>query len=238
MHSFQEGGSGSSQKPSVGWDDVVRFVRQLSHDLRNSLNAIELQAALLAESATDPNQQEDVGRLRSSVSEMGRSLQKMTAALQPPAPHLMRYGAADFVEDLQERVAGIPELQRGEIQWQTNLQGEMLEIDPQRLSEAVLELFRNSVQHEPASPRICCSARTAGGHFVFELRETKPQFAMSTEGWGREPLRMIGRGHYGLGLFRARTIIESHHGNLRAEYDPKTNTLISTITLPLLQNGG
>src|SRR5205085_3517288 len=34
---------------SVPWDDVVRFVRQLSHDLRNDLNALELQSAYIAE---------------------------------------------------------------------------------------------------------------------------------------------------------------------------------------------
>jgi hypothetical protein len=29
----------------VAWGDDVRFIRQLTHDLRNHLNAIELQSA-------------------------------------------------------------------------------------------------------------------------------------------------------------------------------------------------
>ena len=33
---------------SVSWNDVTRFIRQLSHDLRNNLNAIELQSAYIA----------------------------------------------------------------------------------------------------------------------------------------------------------------------------------------------
>ena len=32
---------------SVPWSDAVRFIAQLSHDLRNDLNAIELQSAYI-----------------------------------------------------------------------------------------------------------------------------------------------------------------------------------------------
>ena len=38
---------------SLPWSDTVRFVRQLSHDLRNDLNAIELQSAYISELAQD-----------------------------------------------------------------------------------------------------------------------------------------------------------------------------------------
>ena len=48
----------------VPWNDVVHFVRQLSHDLRNHLNAIELQSTFLAELAEDAELKTEVGRLR------------------------------------------------------------------------------------------------------------------------------------------------------------------------------
>ena len=34
---------------SVPWVDAARFIRQFSHDLRNHLNAIELQSAYMGE---------------------------------------------------------------------------------------------------------------------------------------------------------------------------------------------
>jgi K+-sensing histidine kinase KdpD len=37
----------------VPWENFVKFVRQLSHDLRNQLNAAELQSALIAELTND-----------------------------------------------------------------------------------------------------------------------------------------------------------------------------------------
>jgi K+-sensing histidine kinase KdpD len=236
MHLSQEKETALRENLSVAWADVVGFIRQLSHDLRNNLNAIELQAALLAESAKEPDVNEEVNRLRGCITEMGKCLQKLTRALHRGTPHLMHYGAADFMEDLQEQVAHSPDLQKEKIRWEIELGEEMLEIDPHSLAESVLELFSNAVQHERDKAPLSCAARVEAGRFVLELREPKQQFALSTKEWGREPLRVIGRGHYGLGLYRARSIIESQQGDLRAAYDPQTHTLISTITLPLLPN--
>ena len=67
----------------------------------------------------------------------------------------------------------------------------------------------------------------------FILREPKKKFEADTVNWGMRPLVKIRHGHYGLGLYRARSIFEKHHGNLRAEFDPSTSFLVTTVTLPL-----
>src|SRR6185295_7199203 len=93
--------SNSTPSPDiqVPMPDVVKFIRQLGHDLRNHLNAAELQSAYMAEIATDPELQEEVKRLRAMISEVGASLQRVTSALGAPRLTTMPYGAADFVED-------------------------------------------------------------------------------------------------------------------------------------------
>jgi signal transduction histidine kinase len=63
--------------------------------------------------------------------------------------------------------------------------------------------------------------------------EPKIRFESSTENWGREPIRKVGLGHYGLGLNRVRTIVEAHGGEMHAQYDPKASALVTTLTLPL-----
>ena len=79
--------SNSTPKPDllVSLPDVVTFVRQLAHDLRNHLNAAELQSAYLAEIADDPELKEEINRLRAMVSEVGATLQRLTAAAEPAA---------------------------------------------------------------------------------------------------------------------------------------------------------
>jgi signal transduction histidine kinase len=68
---------------------------------------------------------------------------------------------------------------------------------------------------------------------MFSLSEPKSVFSSNLQNWAREPLRNIRQRHYGLGLNRARSIMEAHGGELQAEYDPKAATLVSTVTLPM-----
>src|SRR5258707_15327775 len=93
-----------NEPPSVRWHDMVKFVRQLSHDIRNNLNAVELQSAYLAELA-EGEMKGEVQRLREMTSQIGTSLQRLTAGLSQANPNLIPYPAADFVEDLKQKLA-------------------------------------------------------------------------------------------------------------------------------------
>src|SRR5256885_11936702 len=94
-----------NESPTVSWADMVKFVRQLSHDIRNNLNAVELQSAYLAELAQDTEMKNEIQRLRGMISEIGTSLQRLTAGLSMTTPNLIPYPAADFVEDMKQKLA-------------------------------------------------------------------------------------------------------------------------------------
>src|SRR5438067_9197333 len=90
--------------PSVPWPDMVKFVRQLSHDIRNNLNAVELQSAYLAELAEEGEMKNEVQRLREMTSQIGTSLQRLTAGLSGANPNPIPYPAAEFVEDIKQKL--------------------------------------------------------------------------------------------------------------------------------------
>jgi K+-sensing histidine kinase KdpD len=218
---------------SVEWADIVRFVRQLSHDLRNHLNAVELQAVYISELTGNAELKDEIKRLRATISGLGAALQKLSADLGSMKPSFMPYRALDFVEDVRKKVAHVfPEKSAG-IKWDIALQDATLTIDPQLLQQALIELVANAFQHSPGDGAIQAKAKIEAGHFVFTLHEPKAPLDLSTENWGREPLRKIRQGHYGLGLNRVRVIVEEHNGQLRAHYDPAESVLLTTITLPL-----
>jgi K+-sensing histidine kinase KdpD len=218
--------------------DVVKFVRQLSHDLRNHLNAAELQAAYIAEIAQDSEVKEEIKRLRAMISEVGTSLQRVTSTLSTARLTLMPYSAADLLDDLRQRLAADYPNDSAQMEWSVQPGDASLEIDPQALQPALRELFGNAFRHGRAEGTISVEARIEGDRFVCTIREPKQSFERSTENWGREPFRTVGQGHYGLGLHRARAIIEAHGGQLNARYDSPASSLITTMVFPLAQPAG
>lgn len=218
----------------VPMPDLVKFVRQLGHDLRNHLNAAELQAAYLAEIVKDPEASDEIKRLRAMISQVGASLQSVTVALGQPRLMPMEYGAADFVADLRQKLA--TEYPNEAIEWDIQVGDASIEIDPQALQPALLELFANAFRPDRGAGPIVVEARIENGQFVFVIREPKQSFDRSTENWGREPLRAVSQGHYGLGLHRSRSILQAHQGQLSARYDKAKSSLITTVTLPLPNN--
>jgi signal transduction histidine kinase len=218
----------------VSMEHVVRFVRQLGHDLRNHLNAAELQTAFMNEIAADQEMKDEVRRLRTMLAEMGGSLQRLSSSLAEPRLTLMPYEAAAFIEDLRQKVAAHLREKELDVEWKTNVGAARFEIDPQILQQALLELFANASQHGPAEGRIFAAAETRDGVFEFTLREPARPGSVSTAHWGLEPFRHVRHGHYGVGLHRARRIIEAHRGTMEAHFDPATSSLATQIVLPTL----
>jgi K+-sensing histidine kinase KdpD len=217
--------------PPVPWKNVVQFVRQLSHDVRNDLNAAELQSAYLTELAEGEEMKNEVQRLRGMVTEIATSLQRLSAALAQTNLNVISYRAEDFVDDVKQKLGSDFASEAAKVNWDVQLKDEIVQIDPQLLPQAVIELFANAFRHEKTVTAISAKASVDNARFIFELREPKARFELSTEQWGREPLRHIGQGHYGLGLNRVRSIVEAHSGELRATYDG--STLVTRMSLPL-----
>lgn len=217
----------------ISWNDVTRFVRQLGHDLRNHLNAAELQAVYLNELTTDAELKTEIKRLRAMISQLGSVLQHLSVALALPKLNPIAYRAGDLIEDIRKKFENDRPTEKSEVTWQIETGDATLDVDPQLMQAAIFELFENAFRHRSGEGPLRVQAQSKGGQFIIVLREPKTEFAPSTEDWGREPLRNLSQGHYGLGLNRVRGVVEAHGGRFKAEYDPSAHELISTIMLPL-----
>jgi K+-sensing histidine kinase KdpD len=213
---------------------LTNFVRQLSHDLRNHLNAIELQVAFLNEIAPNNEVKQEIQRLRKMTGELNAHLQKLSSSIKSARLQTMSYSAKEFVEDLESKLAlAEPEL-APMVEWHNSLGAEVFEIDPQLLQQAFLELFDNASRHDRGKDRLIFEAEAGSATIEFRLREPKTKFESSPQNWGVRPFQSVKQNHYGLGLFRARGIFESHHGTLQAQFDSATSVLVTTVCLPRL----
>jgi len=218
---------------NVAWRDVVHFIRQLSHDLRNHLNAIELQSAYISELEPNDELKSEIKRLREMISGLTSTLQSLSKAVSVVKPNLISYPATDFVEDLREKIDHDFSGESAEITWNVRLGDATLDVDPQLLQETFTELFANAFRHNRGKGPLVATAKIDNNQFLFTLEEPKARFDLLADNWGREPLRKISQGHYGLGLNRVRAIVEAHGGELYAQYNPNVPAFTTTLVLPV-----
>jgi K+-sensing histidine kinase KdpD len=167
------------------------------------------------------------------VSGLASTLQRLSRAVGEVSPTQISYRAADFMEDLRTKINHDFPTESAEVTWDIQPGDAILNVDPQLLQEAFTEFFANAFRHDRGKGPVLVNAKIDNDRFLFTLHEPKAGFELPTENWGREPLRKISLRHYGLGLNRARAIVEAHDGELHAQYDPNISALNTTVTLPL-----
>jgi K+-sensing histidine kinase KdpD len=218
---------------NVAWSDVVRFIRQLSHDLRNHLNAIQLQSAYINELERKDELQSEIKRLHEMVGELTSTLQSLSNAVGEVKPNLIPYPAAELAEDLRKKIEHDFSGGSAAINWSIQVGTATLNVDPQLLQEALVELFANAFRHNRDKSTLVAIVRIDKNRLLFILQEPKSQFPSPTRSWAREPLRKVSHGHYGLGLNRVRAIVEAHGGEIYAQYDPNVSALTTTLAFPV-----
>lgn len=230
---------------AVPWERVDRFLSQFTHDIRNGLNALELQLTLLGEISEEPDVREEVRGLRSNVAAIGRDLQAIRAVSAPVQPQRLDYPVADLLEDLRPRLRRRHAKPAEGLDWQVSpeLADLAVPVDPELLFDALGRIFDNAVgfRAAPASPLGFRATRTEDSEANSRLRLTfieedkAPPVPADLSTWGDQPLLTTRRGShaYGLGLFRARRIAEAHDGDLHVDYDAAARRLEVSIDLPM-----
>ena len=219
--------------PGIPLPRLVNFVRQVTHDVRNGLNAIDLQSAFIAEIAPEGEVAEELGKLRKMVSHITRDMQELSSRFGELRPVFMEYPIQEFLLGLKEAVDAEFENQAKRIVWEEKAGDEEMTMDYTLLTNALMELVRNAIYFREGDAAIHFTVWNEKGNVVFEVRQARSRPATDWEAWGREPLSSSRRGGYGLGLFYVRRILDTLGGALATGYDAKSGELRVRLVLPL-----
>ncbi|AUH43462.1 sensor histidine kinase [Streptomyces sp. CMB-StM0423] len=212
------------------------FVDDAGHELRTPITIVRGHLELMGD---DPAEREETLRLvTDELDRMTRIVEDLLLLAKAERP--------DFVEpepvQLAELTADVFVKARtlGERDWELSevAEGEM-RLDPQRVTQAMVQLAQNAVQHTAPGGRIRIGSRTAEGHVELYVADSGPGIPpqdadLIFERFRRGTARRGSRGGgAGLGLAIVKAIAEGHRGHV--ELSP-TEGGGATFTL-ILQEG-
>lgn len=221
----------------ISFDSVATFLRQLTHDIRNGLNAVDLQSAYMAELLPEGEVSDEMKRLRQMLRDITKSLQSLSRKLQEPQTMVIDCPASMMFESLQTRASEQFVEDAAKITWSGNVGEESVELDVERFCEAFMELLRNAFQFSERTADIRVNASTGKGVMNIEISERKAAPESSPEEWGLAPFVSTRRGGYGLGLFRVRAVCGAQNIGFRQRYDADAGELVSSLAVPFKANG-
>ena len=206
------------------------FIRQIAHDLRNGLNAIDLEAAYVAEIVTEEEASAELKKLRAMVATVAKNLQDLSGYFGTLSLTPMEIDAHEFAEALRERIASQLGEKAAEVEWKPAVGEAPVEVDFELIAAALTEILRNAFQFREGKSPIVCTLTFNEAGLRIEVREKKAAVPSDPAGWGGEPLSSTRRGAYGLGLFQAQRIVQAHGGILAARHED--GELLTQFSLP------
>lgn len=167
---------------------MAAVVRRHAHDVRNYINCIDLEAALLEEVVTDPEAIESVRRIRSQLAQMDGAIQSLSVKFVEPQPIII--SATDLLQLWKNQIQSLEE-SADRVRWSGPVDAKLLSIDPQAIMCVLRELVSRALKR-CAEEYVSASVRTTEDAVLAELREPAPRFATS-EDWLPELARLVNR---------------------------------------------
>jgi signal transduction histidine kinase len=210
--------------------ELERVGAELSHELKNPLQAIKILVQLAARRAAEPEVREQLKVVEGEVDRMHRLIREHLSFSRPfdklePEPVALGTLADDVVAVLGARAssAGVALRRRGEAR---------AEADPRRLREALHNLVSNAIEASPRGTSVEVEIAEVGGSARITVRD---------EGRGMPPetLQRLGTPFFttreegtGLGVVLAGSALRQHGGTLTYDSEPGRGT-VAVATLPL-----
>ncbi|WP_309673455.1 sensor histidine kinase [Gemmatimonas sp.] len=222
------------------------FVAILGHDLRTPLHMITLVAEhVLGAKLVDAPHLPLIARAMRSARRMGHMLDDLldftrsrmgtSIAITPRQINL-----ATVVGDAVDEMRSASPHHVFDVQLTGDLRGKF---DGVRLSQALINLIGNAVQHGSASAPVTVTARGEADHVVIEVRNVGPTIDPQDISGLFSPFKRLRRGvqasdahHLGLGLFIADQIVLAHGGRLEVTSNAEQGTRFA-VHLPRVVKG-
>ena len=213
------------------------FIRDISHELRTPIAVVRGHLELLAEIDPANRRERDatIGLVTGELDRMSRFVDDLLLLAKSDQPNFLQLETVrvgDLCQELAQKVRGLAERD-----WRLEVSTRLsIVADPQRLTQAVMNLTRNAVEHTREADTVEIGASVDGHQASIWVSDSGPGVQPEDERRifdrftrGRSRVRYEGSG---LGLAIVRAIAEAHGGRVELESRPGKGARF-TITVPV-----
>jgi len=216
------------------FDAQRRLIDDAGHELRTPITVVRGHLELMSQTESPAQREETLRLVMDELDRMSRMVEDLlllARAEQSNFLHLQPVDIDDLVEDiaLKSRMLG----DRG---WRVVERAPVVAIvDQQRLTQAMMNLSRNAVEHTPDGTVVSLGSRVEGDAVLLWVEDNGPGIALDAQ---RRIFERFARGESrhmegaGLGLAIAKVIAEAHGGAIRLSSCPGEGARF-TLELPL-----
>ena len=210
---------------------IGRITAQITHEIRNPLSSISLNAEELGERA--PAARELCDAIVREVDRLAAITEEYLRFARLPKPQMQRADLNEMVRELLEFVR--PELQAAGVAVEQCLFPELPRAmaDVAQLRQLLLNLVRNAREAMPGGGSLRVTTRGGGAWVDIEVRDSGPGIEPSRLQRIFDPFFTTKERGTGLGLSMAQEIAQEHGGRLTCESKPGAGTQF-TLHLPAL----
>lgn len=211
---------------------VGQMLAQITHEVRNPLNALSLNTELLADEleAFDPDKDTETWDILGTIASEIDRLTAVTAhylqlARRPPAQPVAQ-DLPSLVRDVERLLE--PELQTHDVELTVEI-GPMqrLHADGNQLRQALLNVVRNAV--EAGAKNLELTAEVQDAEVSLTLADDGPGMSETELQHATDPFFSTKASGTGLGLAITRQILEDHDGAVRVDSTPGRGTRIQLV---------
>src|SRR5438874_127336 len=210
---------------------IGRIAAQITHEIRNPLSSISLNAEELGERA--PAARDLCDAIVREVDRLTAITEEYLRFARLPKPQMQRSDVNDVVRDLLEFVR--PELVAAGVHVEQRLSPELPRVlaDVAQLRQLLLNLVRNAREAMPGGGSLRVSTRGGEGSVEIEVRDSGPGIDPARLQRIFDPFFTTKERGTGLGLAMAQEIAQEHGGQLTCDSTPGSGTTF-TLRLPAI----
>jgi signal transduction histidine kinase len=223
----------------IAFANQKEFIADISHELRTPITVIRGHLETLGD---DPRERREASTvIEDELSRMSRLVDDLLLLIRAPRPDFLRPEPIDL--DLLTHDVLTKAQSLGDRRWRLDGAGVgLLRADPQRLTQALMNLAENAVRHTKDGEVIALGSSLHGGEARLWVRDEGPgippgeqqrifeRFARTSGNGRTTPL-----GGAGLGLSIVKAIAEAHGGRVELDSRPGFGATF-TVVVPAEQD--